>query len=105
MGGESQRIGGNEPRALDTHEAYLFIRAGLVRLARKAGWVGILIFARCACLAHNSRTANQEGSLLERFKQLLGNFQITPAHSNFDVRLGDTVEIASTGHQYVQPLS
>ena len=45
------------------NEAYLVIRAGLARLARKAGLVGNFIFvsrARLACLARNSRTTNPD---------------------------------------------
>ena len=87
--------------ALDTREAYLVIRAGLARLARKAGRVGSINFA-CrvclACLAHISRMTNEEGGFFERLEQPFGNFQITPARTHFDVRLGDAVEIASTGH-------
>ena len=47
-------------------EAYLVIRAGLARQARKAGLVGSFIFvsracrARLACLAHASRTTSDE---------------------------------------------
>jgi hypothetical protein len=47
---------------LETREAYLAIRARLVRLARKAGLVGSFIFAsraRLACLAHDSRTTDE----------------------------------------------
>ena len=47
-------------------EAYLVIRAGLARPARKAGLVGSFIFVSRACrarlarLAHNSRTTRDE---------------------------------------------
>ena len=47
-------------------EAYLVIRAGLARHARKAGLVGSFIFlsracrARLAYLAHHSRTTSDE---------------------------------------------
>src|SRR5262245_47242288 len=44
------------------------------------------------------------GCLLEWLKQLLGNFQIAQASTNFDVRFSDAVKIAATGHQQVQPL-
>ena len=49
-------------------EAYLVIRAGLTRLARKAGLVESFIFvssacrARLACLAHNSRVTKARRS-------------------------------------------
>jgi hypothetical protein len=57
---------------LDTREAYLVIRTRLARHARKAGRVGIFIFAsracraRLACLAHDSRTTNEEGGLFQQ---------------------------------------
>ena len=49
--------------SLVPREAYLVIRMGLARLARKAGLVGSFIFvrrARIACLARNSRTTSNE---------------------------------------------
>ena len=56
---------------LNTREAYLVIRAGLARHARKAGLVGSFIFvsracrARLACLAHNSQTTDEEDGHFE----------------------------------------
>ena len=53
-------------RARVPRETYLVIRAGLARLARKAGLVESFIFvsracrARLACLAHNLRTTSDE---------------------------------------------
>lgn len=46
----------------------------------------------------------KKGSFLEGVEQFLGNFQAAAARTDFDVRLGNTVEIASTGYQQVQPL-
>lgn len=57
--------------------------------------------ARRACLAHHLRTINEEGGFFERIEQPLGNFQAASAHTHFDVRFGDAVKIASTGHQQV----
>jgi len=37
--------------------------------------------------------------LFERIKQSLGDLQITPACTDFDVRFGDAVEITSAGYQ------
>ena len=51
------------------------------------------------------RMMRVEGGFLERGEQFLGHFQISPACSHFDVRLGETVKIASTGHQEVQSLA
>src|SRR5437868_10539872 len=39
----------------------------------------------------------------EWIEQPLGDLQITPASTDFDVRFGDTVEIAATSYQQVQP--
>jgi hypothetical protein len=78
--GRVNELGDNEQGAFDTREANLVIRAGLARLARKAGRVGSFNFAsracraRLACLAHTSRTTYEEGGFLERLKQSLGNF-------------------------------
>ena len=44
----------------------------------------------------------EEGGFLEGIEQLLGNFQVASAGTHVDVRLGDPVEIAATGHQHVQ---
>ena len=50
-------------------KAYLVIRAGLARLARRAGLVGSVTFvnracrARLACLARNSRTTSDEARI------------------------------------------
>ena len=60
-GGSSRNLTERVPR-----EAYLVLRAGLARCARKAGLAGSVIFvsracrARLACLAHNSRTTSDE---------------------------------------------
>jgi hypothetical protein len=50
------------------------------------------------------RMMRVEGGFLERDEQFLGHFQIAPACPHLDVRLGETVEIASTGDQEVQSL-
>ena len=44
------------------------------------------------------RVRDGEGGFLQGVEQLLGHFQITSACTDFDVRFGDAVEIASTGH-------
>ncbi len=44
------------------------------------------------------RVRDGEGGFLQGVEQLLGYFQITSACTDFDVRFGDAVEIASTGH-------
>ena len=46
-----------------------------------------------------SRSLGLRCGHFERIEQPLGDLQITPASTDFDVRFGDTVEIASAGYQ------
>ena len=97
--GRVNELGEMSSGALDTGDAL-----ALSERKRDAREKRAVSRARLACLAHISRTTNEEGGFFEGVEQPLGNFQITPPCTNFDVRLGDTVEIASTGHQQVQSL-
>jgi hypothetical protein len=94
MGWESQRIGGN----MRQRSRRPLAGAGLARRARIAGRVGSFIFASRACRAHNLQTIYEECGFFEGVEQLLGNFQVTSSRTDFNVRFGDAVEIASTSH-------